>query len=469
MWIAVIISVTLFGVIYMTRSVMMSQVIERADTAVDQEIEEFYRFADDGVDPETQEPFSSVERLLEVYMSRQYPDDNETMVGLVGGQLIQFDFRGINGHFPTPIEPDSPLAIEIFNAEHSAGVTNVDEDGPVHWSRAAITDDNGQTSYLVAAYFSGDARSEVNEQISIITTVGIGGLLVAIFIAYLIAGQIITPVRRLSTVAREITNDDLSQRVPAHGNDELAELATTFNEMLDRLEVAYRDQRQFVDDAGHELRTPITVVRGQLELLETARNEEERNRSIDLAIAELDRMSRMVNDMLILAVADSGNFITTAPTDITELMIDIEDKAATLSERVQLVEVAEGPQVLLDEYRVTEAILELVGNALRYSEDVVEIGSEFNGQAEERELRIWVRDRGQGIRWDRQSTLFDRFSRGEQTENNRPKGAGLGLSIVDAIGKAHGGRAYVDSTVGLGSVFGLIIPAPTNREKEEQS
>ena len=103
------------------------------------------------------------------------------------------------------------------------------------------------------------------------------------------------------------------------GHDEIAQLAQTFNGMLDRLERSYRDQRQFVDDAGHELRTPITVIRGQLELLNDA-SYEERERSISLTIDELDRMARIVNDLLTLAIADSADFVHPTMVDAASIL-----------------------------------------------------------------------------------------------------------------------------------------------------
>lgn len=265
-------------------------------------------------------------------------------------------------------------------------------------------------------------------------------------------------MRKVREVAASISNSDLTRRVPVQGRDEIAQLATTFNAMLDRIETAYHDQRTFVDDAGHELRTPITVVRGQLELLESS-PPQERARSIALATAELDRMSRMVNDLLTLAVADSGDFLHPAPVDVAELAIDIEDKALTMSDRISLVDVAEGT-VILDEQRVTEAVLELYNNALRYSEGSIDLATDFIGEGTDRRFRIWVRDHGDGISTDKREHLFSRFSRGEAGGTQRPGGAGLGLSIVKIIGEAHGGRAFVESAPGLGSIFGLEIPAP---------
>lgn len=462
-WITAVVTVALLSVIFMTRSVMLSQINDSANSAVEQEIDEFRRFAEEGRDPATSEPFTSATALIETFMSRQYPDDDELIVGLADDAIIQFDYSGMSGSFPPPLIPGSPMAGEFFESPQSAGIFQHPELGRVHWGRVPVQSET--PAFLVVAHFTDEDRSRVSDQIRMISLIGAGGLLTSIVIAYLISGQILAPLRTLRRVAAQITNEDLTQRVPVEGNDELAHLAQTFNDMLDRLADAYHLQRTFVDDAGHELRTPITVVRGQLELLEFT-PPEERARSIELATAELDRMSRMVNDMLTLAVADTSDFVKPTDIDAADLMIDIDDKATTLDSRAQLVEVAEGT-VTLDEHRVTEAVLELFGNALRYSEDLVEIGSDFQHDGDERVFRIWVRDRGPGISWEKQRALFDRFSRGEQTGTARPRGAGLGLSIVKAIAEAHGGRAYVESTLGLGSVFGVEIPAPEQKEPEE--
>ncbi|AGF73250.1 sensor histidine kinase [Corynebacterium halotolerans] len=476
LWITVVVLVTLASVIVITRSVLLSQVTNTANAAVEQEIEEFRRFAQEGTDPATAQPFGSAARLIEVYLARQIPDDNEAIFGLVDDQLIQMDLSGIGGTHPEPLSSTEPLVREIATSAATAGVVTDDERGPAHWGRVNVsTGPEDPESHFAVIAFTKDHRTAVDAEVRLISLVALGGLAASVLIAWLIAGQIIAPIRQLRNVSSRISNSDLTRRVPVEGNDEIAQLAETFNAMLDRLEAAYRDQRQFVDDAGHELRTPITVVRGQLELLESS-PPEERARSIELATAELDRMARMVNDLLFLAVADSGDFVHPAEVDAAELTIDIEDKAQTISDRIQLVAVAEGT-VTLDEQRITEAVLELMGNALRYSGDGVGLGSEFIGEGTGRVFRIWVRDRGPGVPAEQQDVVFSRFSRGEQTGTNRPSGAGLGLSIVQAIGEAHGGRAYVDSTVGLGSIFGLEIPAPetgagtvteTDRMRKEQ-
>lgn len=461
-WITGVVLVALACVVLVTRSVLQSQVTESANAAVEQEIDEFRQFAADGTDPVTAQPFDSPQRLLEVYLSRQIPDENEVLLGLVDGQLIQMDLSALSGDFRQPLAGNSALVNEILHAESPAGVFEDPQAGPAHWGRiefrgAGITGE----SYFAVAVFTSDARADVDREVRVLTFIGLGGVVAAFLIAWLIAGQIIAPIRNLREVSSSINNTDLTRRVPVRGTDEMAQLATTFNSMLDRIEAAYRDQQQFVDDAGHELRTPITVVRGQLELLESS-PPEERHRSIELATAELDRMARLVNDLLTLAVADSSNFVTPVPVDVAELTLNIEEKANTMSPRARVVEVADD-EVVLDEQRVTEAMLELYHNAVRHTGDdsVIDLGSEFLGDGEERMLRTWVRDRGLGVPEHLQDSLFGRFHRGEAGDSPRPTGAGLGLSIVKAIAEAHGGRAYLDSTVGLGSIFGMEFPAPT--------
>ncbi|WP_241228363.1 sensor histidine kinase [Corynebacterium hylobatis] len=458
-WITAVVLVALTSVVVLTRSVLLSEVANSANAAVEQEIEEFRRFAAEGTDPETAAPFASPQRLIQVYLARQIPDDNELIIGMTEGTLIQMDLTGTGRRHPDPLVSTEPLVDEILSPTTVSGVFDDPDRGRTHWGRVDLESGTGQPSaHLAVAYFTQESRQAVNAQVRLLSVIGLGGLAASVFIAWLIAAQILAPVRKVREVAASISNSDLTRRVPVQGRDEIAQLATTFNAMLDRIEAAYHDQRTFVDDAGHELRTPITVVRGQLELLESS-PPEERARSIALATAELDRMSRMVNDLLTLAVADAGDFLHPAPVDVAEMAIDIEDKAVTMSDRISLIDVAEGT-VVLDEQRVTEAVLELYNNALRYSEGSIDLATDFLGEGADRRFRIWVRDHGEGIPAEKREHLFSRFSRGESSGTQRPGGAGLGLSIVKIIGEAHGGRAFVESAPGLGSIFGLEIPAP---------
>ena len=145
------------------------------------------------------------------------------------------------------------------------------------------------------------------------------------------AGRVLAPVRALTTTARRINESDLSQRIPVRGSDEISELTSTFNQMLDRLEMAFSSQRDFIRDAGHELRTPITIVRGHLEVMGS--DPEEQRETLDLVTDELDRMSRYVTDLLLLATAERIDFLHPEAIDIENITRRLFSNAQALATR----------------------------------------------------------------------------------------------------------------------------------------
>ena len=155
-------------------------------------------------------------------------------------------------------------------------------------------------------------------------------LLASLFI-WLAAGRALAPLKALSNTARSINDTDLSRRIAVRGNDEIAELGTTFNEMLDRLDYAFTSQRAFMADVSHELRTPITIIRGHLETL--GDDPEERREAMAVVADELDRMSRLVDDLLVLARASRPDFLRVEPLDLDLLTHDLFAKARQLGPR----------------------------------------------------------------------------------------------------------------------------------------
>lgn len=336
----------------------------------------------------------------------------------------------------------------------------------IHWGKITVPSAEG-LDYVVVLVSTEQVYADLNRQTLIFAGLGLISLAMAAAIAWVISSRIIAPVREVAHVAERISQSNLTTRVPVHGDDEVAQLARTFNHMLDRIDEAYRSQRQFIDDAGHELRTPITIVRGNLELLDTA-TPAERERSIELCISELDRMTRMVNDLLTLAIAESADsdFLNIEQVDLSQLTIDIDDKAHMLTDgRSEVVGIGEG-QVSCDSARITEAVLEFVRNAAKYSP----AGSPIHiaTTVEEGRARFTVTDFGAGVDPAQQEALFQRFHRGsldnkDEQERTSSKGAGLGLSIVQAIALAHGGHAFVASPENSkqapqGATFGIEIP-----------
>ena len=222
--------------------------------------------------------------------------------------------------------------------------------------------------------------------------------------------------------------------------------------MLDRLESGFDSQRRFLDDVSHELRTPITIVRGHLELMDT-QDPADIAESTALIDDELDRMNRLVTDLLTLARAEQPEFVVPAPTDAGALTHAIFDKIGALADRRWMLESVAWATVMLDPQRITQAAIALAHNATQHTEpaDRISVGSRIMDGS----LWLWVSDSGTGLDPGSERRIFERFGRGD---SSRPDGAGLGLAIVGAIVGAHQGRVAVDSSPGRGATFTLVLP-----------
>lgn len=266
------------------------------------------------------------------------------------------------------------------------------------------------------------------------------------------AGRLLRPIRVLAASARRMGREDLSERIPVTGTDDLADMTRAVNEMLDRIDAAFAVQRQLLDDVSHELRTPLTVVRGHLELM-NAEDAEEAGAVRELVLGELDRMNRLVNDLMTLATTDRPKFVAPGPTEIGRLTDDLFDMAVALGPRTWGIAARAEATVDVDAQRVTQAWLQLVANAVKFSEPdtAIAIGSTVDGG----ELSVWVEDEGIGVSPGDIDRIFDRF---EQGSPRAQPGSGLGLAIVKAIAEAHGGHVTCESVEGQGSTFTIVLP-----------
>ena len=308
----------------------------------------------------------------------------------------------------------------------------------------------GRTSSgaLVIVTFLDDAEKGLNELIRTYAITALLSLIVITGLAAWQAGRLLAPLGRLSDTAEEITATDLSRRLPETGNDDITALTRTVNGMLVRLEEAFVGQRQFLDDAGHELRTPLTVLRGHLEVLDQG-DPHDVAETRALLLDELDRMSRLVGDLILLAKTGRPDFLDVQPVSLERLTHTILAKARGLGDRTWRLDGAGEAIVTMDEQRITQAVLQLADNAVKHTEpdDVVAIGS----AAADGWARIWVRDTGPGVPAEDQDRIFDRFARSRVSDED--EGFGLGLSIVNAIVEAHAGTVTVEDAVPTGACF----------------
>jgi signal transduction histidine kinase len=417
---------------------------------VDQEFGELSQLADPGDDagvPARQvQPFGSAEELLRVFLGRNVPDENELLLGWwdddVRAQFPEWDAISQSQWIEDAVRPlVSDNGTTTIDSEF--GELRVDVQGV----RRADT-----SGALVVVTFLDRARAGLHETMRTYAIVSALALLLVTGVAAWISGRLLSPLRTLRETADEITDTDLSQRLPVSGNDDITALTRTFNGMLDRLESAFVGQRQFLDDAGHELRTPLTVLRGHLELLDTG-SPAEIAETRELLLDEIDRMSRLVGDLVLLAKSDRPDFLRLRPVDLEGLTRDLVAKARGLGDRAWTVDAAAEAKVLADEQRLTQAVLQLADNAVKHTGpgDPVAIGSSYDGEV----ARLWVRDAGPGVPPEDRELIFERFGRSAVPPGD--EGFGLGLSIVSAIVSAHGGAVSVEDA-DPGARFVITLP-----------
>jgi len=285
--------------------------------------------------------------------------------------------------------------------------------------------------------------------------------LASLAVGWVIAGRVLGPIAHITQVAREIQVRELSRRIELVGpDDELKQLADTFDSMLARLDVAFASQRRFVADASHELRTPLATIKANLELALTDAdgNAESRARAAEVIKRAIDRMARLTDDLLALARLD-------APTnghgavDLAALVEDArEEFAAPAAAHGVGIEVAAGPgqAVAGDRDVLKRALANLLDNAVR----VAPRGSSVRLAHGELEGWAWVAvsDEGPGIPPAQQERIFDRFWRPDDARTRPGGGSGLGLAIVRQIAEAHRGSVEVCSEAGAGATFVLWLP-----------
>ncbi|PVU84020.1 two-component sensor histidine kinase [Cellulomonas sp. WB94] len=415
-----------------------------------------------GPQPEkAQAEFTTVEDLLHDAVQRRGLTENEGVIAFLDGAPHWLASSSV----PLRLEADAQLvrvlgAIPPGSSVELRTVTTAVTQYRLVAIPVAVTGDP-HTGLFVVAVDRGAEVARLTATYATYAIVTIGSLLIIAVVAWLVVGRLLSPVRLLRDTARQITESDLSERIPVTGKDDLSDLARTVNDMLDRLQSAFGSQRELLDDVGHELRTPLTIVRGHLELLDPDDPDDVRATQA-LALDELDRMRRLVDDLVTLATADRPDFVRPAPTDVGRLTDDVLDKARGLGRRRWQVAARADATVNVDSQRITQAWLQLLANAVRFSAEgtTIRIGSEVTGER----VLFWVRDEGPGVPAGEVDAIFERFQRGraDRTRRRADGGVGLGLPIVAAIAAAHHGTVRVEEpppASGTGAVFVLDLPA----------
>ncbi|HEU4792316.1 MAG TPA: ATP-binding protein [Nitrolancea sp.] len=321
---------------------------------------------------------------------------------------------------------------------------------------------------IIGALQVGTSGAEIAEtlQFTVVLLVITGSLMLLAASAggIWIAGRALQPVDRITGLAAEIEEMDLSRRINLNlPDDQIGRLARTFNGMLDRIEGAFRRQRQFTADASHELRTPLALMQNQIELALAQPRDPEEDRAVLEALAgDLDRLTRLTNALLLLARGDAKAIQLNHEAVDLPLVLGLvaEQYGPLAAEAGVTIRLDTKPAVLhADEDRVIQILVNLMDNALRHSPPGKQIV--LGCRIEDQWAAFWVNDQGSGIAPEHLPHLGERFYRVEQDRDRARGGIGLGLSICKAIIAAHDGSIAITSTPGTGTSVMVRLPAPT--------
>jgi len=432
------------GLVYALES---ARIERQMNAQIEQEVAEF-RNLQTGTDPTTGRPFTSIEALIRLFLARNVPDDDEALYGYWQGTTR------VSSESPHEAFERSPqLLATIERRLTSGGSQRLDTEFGEVVVTVVPTRSQRERGALVVTNFLADEYGELNQTFRTYAIVSALLLLLVTGVAAWQAGRLLAPLRTLRVAAESISETDLSRRIPETGNDDITALTRTVNQMLARLESAFAGQRQFLDDAGHELKTPITVLQGHLELVDP-HDPTEVAATRDLLVDETDRMARLVADLTTLAKTERPDFLKPAPVDVAPFIAGVLLKARGLGPRGWKLDESVDVVADVDEQRITQALLQLAQNAVKHTSegDEIGIGARVVGDG----LELWVRDTGPGVADEDKDRIFGRFARGKLQPDD--DGFGLGLSIVTAIARGHGGSVAVRDAAGGGARFTITLP-----------
>ncbi|MDX1614714.1 MAG: ATP-binding protein [Candidatus Promineifilaceae bacterium] len=320
--------------------------------------------------------------------------------------------------------------------------------------------------YLQVARLVNNQTALMRQLRLVLLSTGVAAVSLSLLLGALLTRYYLKPLDEIAAVALRITKaDDLSRRLPDTGRrDEIGRLTMVLNQTLERLERLFHARQRFLADASHELRTPLTTIRGNVDLMR--RIGEADPEILDVVQDELERMTRLVDDLLLLARADTGGLpLQRKPVELDTVFLEVYRQVRSIDLHVDLI-IDEVDQVCVlgDLDRLKQLMINLVDNAIKYTPPggTVRMSlSKSDGTAV-----VEVADTGVGIPQEDLPRIFDRFYRVDKARSRHQGGSGLGLSIAKWIVKAHGGDIRVESQVGVGTRFIVLLPVMSKQHHE---
>jgi signal transduction histidine kinase len=460
---------------------------QRIDNELWQEHSELSLIAN-ATDDEGETAHTTVESVLLSATDSAAPSDHESVIALIDGekryQPRQQDFALL----PEPSEDLTPAEAAVVEAESEQVLAQIldaqvpdrtvivpmeapGRDLRVLIASVSVAGDEAEGVFVVANDI-GAQRRDLWQSVAVFSGLSVVALLLAGWVGYVVTGRLLRPLEDLRGATEQVTVTDLEHRVPVPGGgDDISALAQNFNRMLERIQEGFAEQRRFMSDVGHELRTPLTIVRGTLETTDVE-DPADVAEAHEIAMEELDRMGRVVGDLSELAASSRPDYVRPRPVDLAAFTRSAFARIEHIGEREWILDRSADVVAEADEQRLTQAVVQLAANAVRYSDEGSRIwfGVDQVLGPDGPEIHVSVRDEGVGIAEEDQRRIFERFAR---AEGARGSGSGLGLPIVLAIAEGHDGAVRLLSAPGRGSTFTIVFPqfsaqAPGASEEAEE-
>ncbi|MGA1248674.1 MAG: sensor histidine kinase [Candidatus Nanopelagicales bacterium] len=429
------------------------QVRDRVDLEILQQLNELELLATTGINPNTGESFQTSDSLLEIFLSRRISNENETMFSMIDSMVT---FRS-PGESTLRVDQDATFLDTVDQIEIPTLDTYVSDVGELRYGVYPILGLDTKVGRLVVV-------TNLDKELDS-TNILFRNLSLGLFIFFAMTGiflsvivkRLLSPIAELTSQAQKVNKDNFIRQLKfetARVDDEITQLSQEFNNMLSRLESSFIDQQRFIDDAGHELRTPLTILKGHIELMQREGFSEQ---SLMIIEDEVNRMTRLVQDLQSLTKATQPNFVQFSSFSADVFIKEVQEKAQSIySNPIEITEYVES-QIRGDKQRLTQALLQLIENAVKYSP----VGSiiTFGMQVVDDDIVLFVKDRGSGISDEAKSHVFSRFFQVDNTHSAHDSGGvGLGLSIVKAIVDAHHGSIRILDNHPQGTIFEIRIP-----------
>lgn len=444
-----VIGLTALALVAAGATLWISQ-LRRIDATITQHLEhanaEFVAFVEAAAHPATGKAYHSTEELLRAAIRYQLPGEHETTLAVLDGAT-----RFSLGRKLTETDPELLTAVAAAPTDRVRISSLKTASAEYRWLISPVMVGDGPAGGLVVAIDRDAMRAPATAMLWTFLAISAAALALISVLGWLLLGRLLRPVAEMRRLSTEIANSDFSRRLPVRGNDDLAQLSQSFNTMVDHVTSVFASQRQLLDDAGHELRTPITIVSGHVELMDP-HDPEDVVATQNLALSELDRMHRLTEDLVLLARSETPDLLRFREVDLGDLTATVFEHAQHLGEREWRLENDAHRTIKADPDRLTQAWLQLAANAVKFSEPGTPIT--ISSREDERWVCLAVADRGRGIPVEDRERIFERFAQAGEPRG----GSGLGLTIVQAIAKGHGGDVSVASSMGLGSTFTIRIP-----------